>query len=95
MFIKIYQADTVRAFIDNIHRRGSLSLAPFVLGKSMTMPRYVPTPALKDKFETVALGFDREIVDRVMRGLPVSNDNSPDVRELRQAWSRYHERIRN
>jgi hypothetical protein len=34
-------------------------------------------------------------VDRVMRGLPVQNDHSPAVRELRQAWSRYHERIRN
>ena len=63
--------------------------------KIMSMLGYVPTPALKDKFETVALGFDREIVDRVMRGLPVQNDHSPSVRELRQAWSRYHERIRN
>lgn len=51
--------------------------------------------ARKDAFETARLGIPPVIVDRVMRGLPVSTDFDPKVRELRLVWARYHQDLRN
>lgn len=50
--------------------------------------------ARKDAFESAKAGIPSEVVDRVMKGLPVSTDSDPKVRRLRQAWSRHHTDLR-
>ncbi len=51
------------------------------------------TASRKDAFETAKIGVDPSIVLQVMKGLPISEENT-DVRELRIAWSRYHQYLR-
>jgi hypothetical protein len=53
--------------------------------------------ARKDAFESAKVGIPRSIVDRVMKGLPVliGGDRGLKVRELRRAWARHHQDLRN
>ncbi|GEM_PF-4692412 len=54
------------------------------------------TEELKQEFEDAKRGIVGSDVDRIMRGLPLNtiDEHGEKVRALRQAWSRYHERIR-
>jgi hypothetical protein len=49
----------------------------------------------KQAFESAKVGIDPAIIDRVMKGLPVPSDHDPKVRELRRAWARHHQDLRN
>lgn len=61
----------------------------------MTCPMCKSAASLKDDFETAKVDISPEIVERVMKGLPVPGfDWSPKGIILRRAWSKHHERLR-
>lgn len=49
----------------------------------------------KNAFEAAKVGIDPEVINRVMKGLPVLSDGDPKVRNLRQTWSRHHTDLRH
>ena len=51
---------------------------------------------LKEAFEVARKGIDREVVDRIMKGLPLHGgaEFTEPYLTLRRAWSAYHESLR-
>jgi hypothetical protein len=45
---------------------------------------------LADAFETAKIGFDQETIECVMKGIPVVGGDTPEIMQLKIAWSRYH-----
>lgn len=80
-------------FFDKINGVCSIGEDCYTDKKEMTMA--LARPEVRSEYE---IAFNRakaelpqEVVERVMRGLPVQGDSTPPIRALRQAWSRYHE----
>ena len=45
---------------------------------------------LREKFDAARVGIDREVVDRVMRGLPIEGGHAEPYPTLLRAWAAYH-----
>jgi hypothetical protein len=48
---------------------------------------------LQKAFEDAKQGMNPEAINKVMKGLPFKDDNAPDARALRAAWSQYRVRL--
>ncbi len=49
---------------------------------------------LQKEFEAAKQGIDKTVVNNVMKGIPFNGDNTPDVRALKSAWTKYREILR-